>query len=295
MLSDLPKTWLVVPCYNEGRRLALGAFQNLLDRYPTVKLCLVNDGSRDNTAELLREFAAANQRQAVSLNLACNSGKAEAVRRGVLHAVSLDPAEYVGYWDADLATPLEELPRFFAAAAEYQDVAVLCGCRLQRLGALVERRWLRHFLGRLFATIASMVLRLPTYDTQCGAKLFRTELVRQAFAAPFLTRWCFDVELLARVMALESPPRAAECIVEVPLRRWRDVGGSKLRLRDCLTTAWDLLRIFRHYRRWHPSAPALDTQPMLAVSSPAAAQGTHFGQLPEQDLARPKQNLEKAA
>jgi len=281
MLPDLPKTWLVVPCYNEAKRLPVEHFRSFLRRWPLVRLCLVNDGSRDETEDVLRRLAESCGGQAVVLSLEKNCGKAEAVRRGVLHATSLGDSQYVGYWDADLATPLEELPRFFTAAGEYARADALCGCRLRRLGASVDRLWHRHLLGRVFATLASLILRIPVYDTQCGAKLFRTSLARQVFAQPFITSWVFDVELLARIVAVEGIAHAGDCIVEIPLLRWSDVGGSKLRLRHYFTALMDLWRIFRHYPATPASVPGQGLPP-TALLDPVATQGDQPEAVPEE-------------
>jgi hypothetical protein len=94
------------------------------------------------------------------------------------------------------------------------------------------------------------MLRLPIYDTQCGAKLFRASpALRALLAKPFLTGWTFDVEILARLLAMPAPgaPALAERIHELPLEEWRDVRGSKVRARDSLLAVRDLVRIWRVY------------------------------------------------
>jgi hypothetical protein len=112
---------------------------------------------------------------------------------------------------------------------------------------------LRHYLGRLFASAASLVLGLPVYDTQCGAKLFRvTPQVASLFAAPFRTGWIFDVELLARFLARRAPAErhaAVRAMYEFILPEWRDVAGSKVKALDFLKAAFELLTIARVYRR----------------------------------------------
>lgn len=104
------KIVLVIPCYNEEERLPKLKFEQFLTDNPHIKLLLVNDGSRDKTLELIREIAARHE-NADFLNLKVNYGKAEAVRRGTLKALE-EEVDLVGYWDADLATPLEEVPYF---------------------------------------------------------------------------------------------------------------------------------------------------------------------------------------
>ncbi|MCE9605032.1 MAG: glycosyltransferase [Planctomycetia bacterium] len=266
MLRTMPTTWLVVPCFNEEQRLDLTAFTSFMRRYPAVRFCFVNDGSRDGTAEVLERLALAAGGRAVVHHLKRNSGKAEAVRRGVLHALAQAPAAFVGYWDADLATPLDELLRFFSAAAEHESVGMLCGSRIRRLGATIVRRRRRHLLGRIFATIASIAIRMPVYDTQCGAKLFESGLARRIFAEPFSSAWCFDVELLARA---RSDLQSEREIVEVPLLRWEDVAGSKLRPRHFVTAGLDLLRIFIRFR-WSSPPVSRRTADFEAPSRRAA-------------------------
>lgn len=242
------KTLLVVPCYNESERLPQQRFLDYLDHCEGVDVLFVNDGSRDHTLQVLQALCQQNSRMHC-LDVQPNGGKAEAVRRGMLHAVEHFQPEYVAFWDADLATPLDEVAPMVGWADKGYDVVM--GLRLMRLGARVRRKTLRHYLGRCFATVASTMLKLPVYDTQCGAKLFRASLVADLFAEPFITRWLFDVELLARYVAHYGGERAQECIYEYPLFEWQDVDGSRLKSRDFLKAPVELLKIRRHYKPKH--------------------------------------------
>ena len=185
-------------------------------------------------------------------DLAQNAGKAEAVRQGVLQVCRGD-AEFVGYWDADLATPLAVIPQFCRTLQENPRVQMILGSRVRLLGRPVRRRPLRHYLGRLFAAAASFVLRLQVYDTQCGAKLFRaTPRIARLFASSFRTNWTFDVELLARFLQAESVAEresAVRGLYEFPLPEWQDIAGSKVRAADFFKAAFELLNIHRTYRR----------------------------------------------
>jgi len=125
------------------------------------------------------------------------------------------------------------------------------GARVRLLGREIERRLYRHIYGRLFATAVSRMLSLPIYDSQCGAKLFRVgPELRHALARPFLSRWIFDVELLARLVEYTagSEPDLTARIYEVPLRQWRDVAGSKVRATDAARAIRELGGIGRRYR-----------------------------------------------
>jgi dolichyl-phosphate beta-glucosyltransferase len=244
----MPECTIVVPCYNEARRLDLSAFLDHALRHNDTFL-FVNDGSTDETGALLDEFNEVSPDSFRVLHLPHNRGKAEAVRQGVMQALAVR-TNYVGYWDADLATPLEAIGEFRTYLDAHPRVEALLGARVRLLGRTIERRALRHCLGRLFATAAAGVLKLPVYDTQCGAKLFRaTDRVRGIFAQPFRTTWIFDVELLARM--LETIPTGAdptELIHELPLRQWRDIAGSKVKAGDFVRAAGQLASIWRNYR-----------------------------------------------
>src|SRR4029453_13391013 len=111
------------------------------------------------------------------------------------------------------------------------DLEMVFGARVQLLGRVIERRALRHYLGRVFATAASLSLGLRVYDTQCGAKLFRPSPAMQAlFQEPFTTRWLVDIEILARLIQARrgtNLPQAEDIIYEFPLPEGRDGGGFK--------------------------------------------------------------------
>ena len=240
------KTLLVVPCYNESERLPQQVFLDYVSQHADVEVLFVNDGSRDTTLQVLEALSGQSERLHC-LDLQPNGGKAEAVRRGMLHAVEHYRPDYVAFWDADLATPLDEVEPMAAWADRGYDVVM--GLRLMRLGARVRRKTMRHYLGRCFATVASTMLKLPVYDTQCGAKLFRADVVNELFSEPFITRWLFDVELLARYVAAYGRERAEKQIYEYPLFQWEDVDGSRLKSRDFFKAPLELLKIRRRYKQ----------------------------------------------
>ena len=236
-------TLLVVPAYNEARRLDLQAYGRALAAQDGLHLLFVDDGSTDATAERLRAFAADHPDRIGVRQEPVNLGKAEAVRRGLLQALESEP-EIVGFWDADLATPLSELPALIAPLERDPAIHVVMGSRVRLLGRHIERRAKRHYLGRFFATAVSFTLRAPVYDTQCGAKLFRPgPALRDALTARFRSRWIFDVELLAR-LDRRIPGGLMRGVCEVPLNEWTDVAGSQLRWHAFLRAPFDLARIY---------------------------------------------------
>ncbi len=243
---------IVVPCFNEEERLGVDRFRLFIASDKTTCLVFVDDGSTDGTADIIERIRSGHEHAVTLLRRSPNAGKGEAVRSGLAHALQ-GGFKYVGFFDADLATPLEAVSDFRAILDTHPEVAMVFGARVKLLGRKIERRAIRHYSGRVFATAVSLVLGSAIYDTQCGAKLFRAtpELVR-ILEEPFLSRWIFDVEVLARL--IRSRRRGGvegieRCVHELPLWRWADVRGSKLHLSDFLVAGWDLVRIYRRYLR----------------------------------------------
>lgn len=242
---------IVIPCYNEAKRFPADVFLAFSGQHPEIRFLLVNDGSKDDTLALLRQMQAGREDRISVLDQPVNGGKGEAVRRGVLAALDHPASSYVGFWDADMATPLDAISSLTGQLEQDRALAMVFGARVKLLGRRIERQAVRHYLGRVFATVVSLLLGLPIYDTQCGAKIFRaTPETRVLFEEPFCSRWVFDVEILARFIRHRRYDREAvkQAIFEFPLQEWRDVAGSKLRPGDFLRAFVDVLRIHLKYR-----------------------------------------------
>jgi dolichyl-phosphate beta-glucosyltransferase len=232
---------VVVPCFNEERRIDEAAFVDLVGT-GEVRLLFVNDGSTDATGALLARLSREYEGISV-LDLPRNMGKAEAVRRGLLRAIESE-AEVVGYFDADLSTPGSELIRMVRLLDERADLVAVFGSRVARLGSHIRRSPLRHYSGRVFATFASLALGVPFYDTQCGAKVFRVNAsLVAAVRRPFRSAWSFDVLLCQRLFdgTDEAPGIPISSFLEMPLEEWTDVSGSKVNLYGSALALWDVL------------------------------------------------------
>lgn len=243
---------IVIPCFNEEKRLEILQFRRYGMTHRNHRFLFVNDGSSDRTATILDEMKEFDPDAFDVLHLPRNQGKAEAVRQGMLQAIH-SGVDYAGFWDADLATPLEMIPEFTAQLDQTPELSMVIGARVKLLGRQIERQQLRHYLGRIFATAASIVLKLPIYDSQCGAKLFRvTPETETLFKTRFLTNWIFDVELLARARQLEKFFQCSsleETVYELPLTKWMDVAGSKVKPHDFLKAFFELCSIYWNYLR----------------------------------------------
>jgi dolichyl-phosphate beta-glucosyltransferase len=246
-----PSVVIVVPCYNEAKRLNVEEFAifQLPDR--GLQVLFVDDGSGDGTAQVLETLCATAPDRLAYARLPKNMGKAEAVRLGMTMALQRQPA-YAGYWDADLATPLSQVSLLCGVLDARPDIHMAFASRVRLMGRTIRRRAFRHYFGRVFATMASLTLELPIYDTQCGAKLFRaSDMLEEIFATPFASRWVFDVEILARARSIMAAHGidVASAVYEVPINAWQDVHGSKTRLTDAAQAFWELAKIRRLYFR----------------------------------------------
>lgn len=243
MTSRPERVSIVVPCYNEAARLNAAAFIGIA-KLGHLSLLFVDDGSVDETAEILKGMAFEHDGVQV-LVLPANMGKAEAVRAGMNSALA-EGFSVVGYCDADLATPPSELIRLVDALVGNVEFTAVFGSRVARLGSSIDRSNARHYFGRVFASVASWALGITVYDTQCGAKVFRaTPELRAALAEPFPSTWGFDVRLLSRLLngTEHVPGMSPNSFLEVPLREWRDVKGSKVALSGAALALADVIKL----------------------------------------------------
>ncbi|SFW90534.1 glycosyltransferase [Chitinophaga sancti] len=234
---------IIIPCYNEGQRLSICEYQNFLS---SNKDCIifVNDGSTDNTLLVLTNFLNKFPQQVLILNLPNNVGKAEAIRLGVLLALKETSNNLIGFMDADLATPFSEVEIIKYVFSQH-NYKMIFGSRILRIGAHIHRFNTRHYLGRVMATLVSIYLDQPIYDSQCGAKFFEPEIANKIFIVPFVSRWLFDVEIFKRFLLLGYS--LEDTCYELPLHTWIEKGGSKISIWDFIKLPIEFVNIFLHY------------------------------------------------
>src|SRR5271156_3961435 len=228
---------IVIPAYNEGARL--GATLDEVLGYVRAQgwkaeVIVVNDGSRDNTADLVRGFAATDPVLRLVENPG-NRGKGYAVRNGMLNA----RGEVVVFSDADLSSPIEEMPKLLAALAAGADIAI--GSRWLRAGLQTRRQSLhRQLFGRVFNLLLRIILGLRFKDTQCGFKAFTRRASQTILPLERIERWGFDPEILflARKFGFR--------VEEVPVL-WGHSGDTRIHpVVDGARMFWEMLRI-----RWY--------------------------------------------
>ena len=235
----MPSFAIIVPCYNEAKRLQQKAFVEFSKMHEDVHIYFVNDGSIDETQNILTGL----QKQSVyffTITLQQNKGKGEAIREGMLQLHN--NYNYIGYLDADLSTSLDEFYSLYQKMLS-KNVSVAFGSRIKKADTVIERSYVRHILGRTIATIIDKKFKLGCYDTQCGAKIFSSQILNDVIKRPFYTRWFFDVELFIRLKKNNSRLNA----LEIPLSVWRNVKGSKLNALSFATVIKELYILLTKY------------------------------------------------
>lgn len=234
------KITIIIPFYNEEKRIDFDCFHQIFNNYLQYNFILVDDGSTDNTSIILDEFKNKFPNLTI-LKLDKNIGKAEAIRSAVL---SISTADFIVYYDADLATPFSELEKLIQFSIQNPNYLLVMGARIKLIGNQVKRSLKRHYFGRIFATIVSQfVLKVAVYDTQCGAKVIDFETAKHIFSKPFLSKWLFDVELLKRLQKIHN---LKEVVKEIPLEKWEEIGNSKIKVIDFFKIPFELYQIYRN-------------------------------------------------
>lgn len=236
---------ILIPCFNEEKRLdgdEIVRHARLFDSY-----LFVDDGSTDQTPAILHRLTGQIQDRGGKARVYyCerNVGKGEAIRAGVQSYMRQDGLSgKLALTDADLSTPLEEMYRL-GSVLDSISCDIIQGSRVALAGRCIVRSAVRHYVGRVGATMISELLGLPMYDTQAGAKVLAGTALRAGlFEEPFLSRWLFDPELFLRAQ------RAGLSVIEEPLQEWRDVPLSKVGPGSYLRCVVDVLRIRRRYLR----------------------------------------------
>jgi glycosyltransferase involved in cell wall biosynthesis len=239
---------IIVPCYNEAKRLQVSKFVSFAQRNPEYTICFVNDGSKDNTLQIITDLQNSNPESIVAIDMPQNGGKANAVRYGMLYAAkNLSDVEFIGFLDADLATSLEEMRKIGTFIQRNDYFQLVVGSRIVRMGANIQRFGFRKIASKVIQQFIALILQLRFQDTQCGAKMFNKEMVELLFSEEFKTDWLFDVEVFLRVRKAFGKVYAQNHIYEFPLQSWVNAEGSKVTMKEILRTPFMLMKIAYNY------------------------------------------------
>ena len=237
---------IIIPCYNEANRFPTERYLQFLKKQPEVRLVFVDDGSSDTTEQVLSAIVAAFPKQTNLIVLEKNQGKAGAVQKGMLWAVTKTTSDRFAYLDADLSTSLEECLRLSEGIDE--NCRFIFGSRILKTDNQIERKWYRFLIGRVVATAISTLLGISVYDTQCGCKILHRDLVELAFKDAFSSRWLFDVEIFFRLIRAFGKEEMVAFSKEVPLDQWIDTEDSRVKFSYMFRLWVDLATIYFRYR-----------------------------------------------
>ena len=237
-MSEPPYLSIVVPAYNEARRLprTLDTLRGFFREFTrTVEVLIVVEQGSDGTLEIASE-AARQQENFLAIDSGPRRGKGHAVRTGMLRA----RGELVFYMDADLSVPLGEIAAFLAYFEIHPEVDVLLGNRQHVRSRIVRRQSaLREQMGKTFNRLLQTLGLASLHDTQCGFKAFRRAPAQAIFSRQMLDGFAFDVEVLLLAARLGFQ------IADLPVE-WRNSADSRVRLvRDSVAMFRDMLRVRR--------------------------------------------------
>jgi CheY-like chemotaxis protein len=238
---------VVIPCYNEEKRLLSTEFNNYISKNSGYHLCFVNDGSKDRTLKILKKLQRGKEDFITIYNCEKNGGKAEAVRLGMLHMAKKEGLDYIGFLDADLSTNFDDFDDLIKIM-NHSSFKIVSGSRMARMGANITKECSREIISLTINFIIRKILSMDFKDTQCGAKVFHRDVIDIAFEKKFVTQWIFDVEIFKRITQHYGLKKARKMLCEQPLKRWIHADGSKLSLKDSIKIIGQLAQIAWIYR-----------------------------------------------
>lgn len=237
----MSETAIIIPCYNEVLRLNISKVDELLQNSQCT-IFFANDGSKDATVTLINQIIDRHKERCFLFDYEINQGKSATIYKAINQINNLKQYDYIGYFDADFSTPVQEVVRL-VQEIENSGCDFVFGSRILLLNSGIQRKIYRHFIGRVILTIINLKFKLGIYDTQCGAKLFSRKIIQHAFDKPFYTSWLFDVEVFIRLQKRNLLRKGKE----IPIYNWRDVEGSKLGWKSGFKIMKELYRLFKYY------------------------------------------------
>ncbi len=261
------KTGIIIPCYNEEKRLNTSVFLNFITQENNYHLCFVNDGSTDDTITVLKDLQEANPFKVSVVDVKKNAGKAAAVRSGAQYLYNRGDIEFIGFIDADLSTDFEDFGDLLKTLKTDNTLSFVFGSRAKNASEDIEKNVVRAIISKVINLLIITILGLSIQDTQCGAKVFRANLVPVLFDKSFFSRWLFDVEMFIKMKIHFGKQEIMNKIYEQPLKRWIHMEDSKLGIKDSLEIPYRLVSIWFNYTilKTINTTPELSSTPVIEI------------------------------
>ena len=236
--SDNCSRVVVVPCFNESKRIVAANFVPLVDEL-NCKILFIDDGSMDDTVDKIVSLPLKSDSYSI-VSLPRNKGKANAVLAGIKLALDAN-FEQIGLFDADGAIHPADLGAAFDLIEDSPGVSVVSGARVLLAGNDVIRKTQRRWIGRVIATLVSLIIEIQVYDPQSPCKVYRAADLKRILVLQIDTKWFVDAELLSYLKSIQTP--GSKWLLEFPVTKWQDVDGSKLSLLSFFKILGDLRRL----------------------------------------------------
>jgi len=241
MLLFMQKVAIIIPCYNEEKRLDYKNIEYLLLN-SDLDVFFANDGSKDDTVTVINSIIEKHGKRCYLIDFIENSGKSNTIYKAINQINQEGNYDFIGYFDADFSTPASEIIRLVQELSTNQS-EFLFGSRILLLNSGIKRKFYRHVIGRVITTLINLKFKLGIYDTQCGSKLFSKTIIQIAFNKPFYTSWLFDVEIFIRLKKQNLLKKGRE----IPVYDWKDIDGSKLGWKTAFKIIFELLQLITKY------------------------------------------------
>ena len=237
---------IIIPVYNEANRFDIKEFSFFAKNHSNIYWYFVDDGSTDLTNLLINQLKDSLPLVNIQLlKLETNQGKAEAVRTGVLCALSAHKYSYIGFIDGDLQIPLKQIPKLYKAVkSKAFDMAFSVRDFRRDFNVFKYRSVISY--GMFFLNKSILNFEIPIRDSQCGCKLFSAHVAELLFNDPFISNWLFDIEILLRYK--KSKHFSEGNIIQVPLQKLNKSRDSKLKILENLHLIFDFIKIKRSYQ-----------------------------------------------
>ncbi len=234
------KLGLAIPCFNESQRIDFAYF-DILSRISEIQLFFIDDGSIDSTGDLLKKLSFQNSDKMFVLTNNTNMGKTKSIIKCWRQIIDRD-LTHIGFLDADGATSLDDVIRIVSLIETKNSFDAIWGSRVKLSGRKIDRKLVRHILGRLIHLSTKQLYKQEIYDTQAGIKVFKIteDLKKVVLSGVFKSKWFLELELLC----LLEKNKVVLKIWEEPLNNWNDVPGSKIKLRNFFEIVWNITRLY---------------------------------------------------
>ena len=248
------KFFIVVPCYNEEKRLDLNHFYQFSQQNKEYKILFVDDGSNDNTLDILKKLSF-NSENIRYISYKKNRGKSYAVRTGVLNILDNNMVEntYIGFLDADLSISTEDIDKLYKTAILNPKLGFIYYMKNKK--QYYSKKYVRYLISNILKIMNNKLYNINIDDTQCGCKIFKSKVAEIIFREEFNSKWLFDLEIFLRLIENYTKTYLDDFTCGISNKRIKYAEKSKIKTTIFLQVILDYITIYRRYNRLFDTIP----------------------------------------